>query len=114
MKWFQIAQFVLPLAALIPGAAPLIPFISAGINEAQQIHGDSNNAEKQQHVLNVVAAGAAAVSATGKVSIDPTEAQAVTNAVFSTINSVQAMVKQNQQTIADAPQTPAIPSVPAM
>jgi hypothetical protein len=94
MKWFQLAQGIVTiLSTASPAVAVLAPFLIGGIGEAQQIHGSDAPEAKKAHVLNLVAASAAAVSATGKVTIDPTEAVAITQNVFSAIDSVHAIVK---------------------
>jgi hypothetical protein len=96
MKWFDLAKMLVPVVgAVVPGAAPLVPFILTGIHEAEALHGDDGQAKKA-HVLTLVANGAAAVSATGKVSIDPGLAVAVTNAVFQAVDNVHDVVKANQ------------------
>jgi hypothetical protein len=95
MKWFDIAKALLPVVgALIPGAGPLVPFIIVGVHEAEAIPG-ATGAEKQAHVLNVVADGAAAATASGKVAIDPAAAMTATTAVFSAVDAVHAIVTAN-------------------
>jgi hypothetical protein len=99
MKWFQLAQMIVPiLSVAVPGVAPLAPWILAGVTEAQAIHGPDKPEEKQSHVLNLVANCAAAVSATGKVVIDPTQAVAITQSVFNAIDAVHAIAKAQPAT----------------
>lgn len=94
MKWLELAKLLLPVVcAVIPGAKPLEPFILAGATEAQAIHGADKPGEKQAHVLNVVALGAEAATATGKVAIEPAQAAMITQSVFSAIDAVHAIVK---------------------
>jgi hypothetical protein len=96
MKWFDIAKALLPVVgALVPGAGAVVPFIVVGIHEAEAIKG-ATGAEKQAHVLNVVANGAAAASASGKVAIDPAAAMTATTAVFSAVDAVHAIVTANK------------------
>lgn len=94
MKWFERAMALIPiLGFLYPPARPLVPLILAGVTEAQAIHGADNNEVKKAHVLNLVAVGAAAATATGKVAIDPTQATTITQSVFAAIDAVHAIVK---------------------
>ena len=105
MKWWQTALSIAsnpvlaPLLAAIPGAGPMLPFIIDGVKVAQQLHGDTNNSAKRQLVMD----GAAAASASGKVSIDPTTAVAVTNNVLNVIDAIHGIVKANQPTPATPP-----------
>jgi hypothetical protein len=110
MKWFELARFIVPIVGVaVPGAAPFIPAIMAGVNEAEQLHADSDGATKKQHVLNLVVAGAEAATASGKVSIDPANALDVTNAVFSAVDAVHAIVKaQNKQDVPPVNPAPAV------
>lgn len=101
MKWSLLAKLLLPVLAIaVPGATPVIPWIAQGIDEADTLFTDG--ADKKAHVLNLVADGAAAVSATGKVQVDPVSAQVVTQAVFQAIDSVNAVVKANQPAVPPA------------
>ena len=96
MKWAELAKFLIPVvAAFVPGAAPLAPLILSGVNEAEQLV-SASGADKKAHVLRLVAAGAATATATGKVTIDPTTAVAVTEAVFAAVDGVHAVVNANQ------------------
>lgn len=94
MTWFDLAKLLIPVVgAVVPGAGPLVPLILAGITEAQALHDVDHPLDKKAHVLNVVAIGAAAATATGKVRIDPAQAAVVTNSVFDAVDAVHAIVK---------------------
>lgn len=104
MKWYDIALKALPgiellLAATVPGSAAVIPFVNDAIVTAQQIHGDTNNTAKKQLVYDASQAAAA----TGKVSLDPATVKAITDAVFTAIDGVHAVVKANQAPPTQAP-----------
>jgi hypothetical protein len=107
MKWYQVFQFVLPLVAqFFPKIIPLVPYIQQGVTEAQAIAGASN-ADKLEHLTNVVKDGAAAISLTGTVTIDPNEAANVLNSAVSVVDSFHAILKANQ-----APAVVPAPTVP--
>jgi hypothetical protein len=94
MKWKEIAELLLPtVGALVPAAAPYVPLMHVGIQEADALFTDGT--EKAAHVENLVATGAAAATATGKVAIDPTTAVGITRSVFSIIDSVHQVLKAN-------------------
>ena len=96
MKWFEIVKLVLPIVGIVvPGAAPLVPMIMGGIHEAEQLPG-ADGPTKKAHVMNIVADGAQAASATGKVAIDPTTAVAITEKVFDVVDAVHKVVKDQE------------------
>ncbi len=96
MKWFHALTLLAPaLGLIIHGAGVLIPSIIAAANEAELIPGADGPAKKQ-HVMNIVTAGAAAATLTGKVTIPPADAYTVTNAVFEAVDGVHAIAKANQ------------------
>lgn len=98
-KWFQLALHALPLVGiLVPGAGPLVPFIQDGILAAQGLHGDTNNDAKRRIVLD----GAAAASASGKLTIDPETAIRITDSVLNTIDGIHAIAKANHK-VSEAP-----------
>lgn len=95
MKWFQLAQLLAPiLGVVIPGAGPVVPFILAGIHDAQAIHGDTNNSAKKALVYDAVSAAVAS----GKVNIPQQAATQLTDAVFQSIDNVQVIAKANDTT----------------
>lgn len=97
-KFFDIARMILPLLGfLVPGAAPILPYILDGITAAEAIPGASG-ADKKAHALQVVSDGAAAVTASGKLTIDPAAAVATATAVFSAVDNVKAIVASAQPT----------------
>lgn len=79
-KFLNIVKVIAPLVlANVKGGdkiGALIPTITDGIAEAEQIHGASG-AEKKAHVLNIVKAGVETANATGKVTLDPAEVHEV-------------------------------------
>jgi hypothetical protein len=99
MKWFELAKLLCRfVVAVVPGAAPLVPLILAGVTEAQAIHGADKPSEKQAHVLNLVANRRRGGDGDGKVVIDPTQATTITQSVFNAIDAVHAIVKAQPAT----------------
>lgn len=99
VRWVDIARLVIPAIVFIPGAAPLVPVILTGVNEADKIFGEDpqSETEKRQHVFNLVADGVKGVGDVGAAQIDPVRAQAVTEAVFDAIDNVKAIVKEEAE-----------------
>lgn len=94
-KWLNVVKLVAPIVlANVKGGdkiAAVIPVITDGIAEAEQIKGASG-ADKKAHVLNVVQAGVAAANATGKVKLDPAEVQAIASGGIDTVvNTIHAI-----------------------
>lgn len=99
MNWINLARLLIPiLGVVVPDAAPLVPMILHGVDEAEAIHGAGTGAAKKAHVLALVRDGATTASATGKVHIDPGKATNITEAVFNAVDDVHAIVQANQPT----------------
>lgn len=89
-NFLAVFKLALPiLGVLVPGSAAFLPLINIGVSEAAALPGASG-ADKRAHVLNLVAVGAAAASATGKVPIDPATAQAIAANVISVIDGIKS------------------------
>lgn len=85
MKWIAIAKLVLPfIAAFVPQAKPLLPFIEKGLDEAEVLHGDDSDA-KEGHVYRVVEN---AVN-TKQVLMTPEQAVVFTDAIFNMADSAK-------------------------
>jgi len=99
----QLAPMVLAFTPL----APIAPFVSAGIQEAEQIQGASG-ADKLAHAINIARQGIAATNAqAGRTVIDPNLADSAIAAGINTTVSVVNIVHE-----AHATDTPAVPVVP--
>jgi hypothetical protein len=109
MKWLDLAKLLLPIVGgLVPGAAPLVPTILIGITDAEHLGEDG--AAKKAHVLQLVADGAATANATGKVTIDPTQAVFAAESVFNVVDSVRSTLKANAAVDPIAPPAAAPPA----
>lgn len=98
VDWKAILHLAVPIiCAVVPAAAPLAPFIIAGISEAEAIKGASS-AEKKAHALNIITAGATATNvAAGKVVIDPMLVTATASQAIDTAVGVTNLIHKNQQ-----------------
>lgn len=109
-NFLAIFRLALPiLGVLVPGSAAYLPLINIGVGEAAALPG-SSGAEKRAHVLNLVAAGAAAASATGKVPIDPATAQAIAANVIQVVDGIKA---SHEAAVAATPEGVVMPQASA-
>jgi hypothetical protein len=99
IRWVDIARLVAPAAMFIPGAAPLVPIILTGINEADKMFGTDpqSEAQKRSHVFKIVAEGAQGVTEAGLATIDPGKAQMITESVFMAVDQVKAIMKDQAE-----------------
>lgn len=94
-KFLAVLNAVGPvILSAIPGGekiGTMIPTIVKGIGEAEQIQGASG-ADKKAHVLALVQDGVTAANASGHVTLDPAEVNAIASsgvdAVIGTIHVV--------------------------
>lgn len=95
MKWFQLAQSLLPffLMTVFPDLpALLIPAIVQGIQEAEQMKG--SGAEKKQHVVNLVHLAIQTINTTkGRELISPAVIVVVDRAIDTAISIVNLVAK---------------------
>lgn len=93
MKWLQLVQVFAPLIlSFIPRLAPLAPFVSNGIQEAEQLPGASS-AEKQAHAIQIARNGIASVNAVaGHPLLDPTISDQLIGSAVNTVVSVTNLV----------------------
>jgi hypothetical protein len=94
-KWLNLVKLVAPLVlSNVKGGdkiAEMIPTITDGIAEAEQIKGASGP-EKKAHVLNVVHAGVAAANASGKVTLDQAEVQGIaSDGIDAVVNTLHVI-----------------------
>ena len=104
LDWKSLLTTLAPvILAVIPGLAPLTPFVVLGIGEAEKMAGASGP-EKLAHATEIAKAGIAgtnaiAVEKTGKPLMDPTLAdsalQSGISAVVDVVNLVQAAKAAN-------------------
>lgn len=95
-KFLSLVRVLGPVVlASVPGGEKIAPHIDTivdAIGEAQQIKG-ATGAEKKAHVLAIVAAGVTEANASGKVHLEPAEAQAIAShgidAVIGTVHVVE-------------------------
>lgn len=107
-KWLQMVQSLAPMILAFTPLAPIAPFVSAGIQEAEQIQGASG-ADKLAHAVQIARDGIAATNAqAGKVVIDPQLSDA---AIVSGINTTVSVVNLVHATHAN--DTPVVPVVQA-
>jgi hypothetical protein len=95
MKWFQLAQSMLPLIlSFIPQLpAVLVPVIVQGIQEAEQMTGASG-ADKKQHVVALVHLAIQTINATkGREVISPAVITVVDRAIDTAISIVNLVAK---------------------
>ena len=84
-KWFDIIRLVTPIvAAFVPGAAPLAPYILAGIQEAEQLKNATGEAKKA-HALAVVGNGIKVTNTLRPGTIEPTTGAAAASAAIETV-----------------------------
>lgn len=70
-KWVKVLKTFGPLVLLATPAAPIAPFIMAGIESAERLHGASS-AEKLAHAKAIASAAVGAVNAqAGTVVVNP-------------------------------------------
>lgn len=94
-KFLNIIKVIAPVVlANVKGGekiGALIPTITDGIAEAEQIKGASG-AEKKQHVLNIAKAAVETVNATGKVTLDAAEVHdAVSGGIDTVISTIHVI-----------------------
>jgi hypothetical protein len=93
-----VKQIAVPILVLVrPELAPIANSITVAIDEAEQIHGAGNGAEKMQHVLKAADAAADVYNATTAPDIDKTKLHTVVedgvNAVVAATNIVVKSAK---------------------
>lgn len=85
-----------PLMVLVPGGekiAPLIPTITQAMTDAAALKGASG-AEKKARVLAIVDAGVVTANATGHVTLNPAEVQAIASQAIDVVASAAKAVEQ--------------------
>jgi hypothetical protein len=111
-KWLQMVQQFAPMVLAFTPLAPIAPFVSAGIQEAEQIQGASG-ADKLAHAINIARQGIAATNAqAGRTVIDPNMADTAIAAGINTTVSVVNLVQAAHAT--DTPLVPTPPVVPVV
>lgn len=87
MRWIDLLKTLGPIvvATTVPGGAVLAPIIVGAIHEAEGIKGASG-AEKKEHALKLVEAGAAAANAVAKKTVvDPLAARDAADSGIDTV-----------------------------
>jgi hypothetical protein len=111
--WLKLVNLIVPIvAAFVPGASRLAPYILTGIQEAEQL-AVAKGAEKKAHALKVVDAGIATTNVLAKrVVLEPRYGVATAAAIIDTVVGVVNIIHKAQAT--DIPSVPPIdePSVP--
>jgi len=85
LKWLQIVGRLAPtVLSLIPALSPIAPYVTAGIQEAEQIPG-ATGSDKLTHAITIARQGIAAVNAqAGRTVVDPNIADATIAAGINT------------------------------
>ena len=86
MKWLTVLRVIGPAAlAGVPGAAPFIPLVLAGIETAER--SGKSGAEKKQIAKEAIRIGAeaAVIASKGKAKIDPAKAVQVADDVIDAV-----------------------------
>ena len=97
MNWLGLIKTLAPIVLAATPLAPIAPFISLGIGEAEQLAGASGP-EKLAHAVNIAQTGIAAVNAqAGKDLIDPALSADAISKGISTVVDVTNIVHKAQQ-----------------
>lgn len=103
-KFLAVVRQIGPVVlAAVPGGdkipADLIPTIVDAVGEAEQIKG-ATGAEKKAHVMAVVAAGVKTANATGKVTLDAAEVEAIaSHGVDAVVGATKVVQDQNTKVV---------------
>lgn len=91
-KWLQIVQTFAPMVLAFTPAAPLAPFVAAGIQAAEQLPG-ADGPTKLAIATQIARTGIAATNAqAGKTLIDPALSDAVIQQAIGTTIAVTNLI----------------------
>jgi hypothetical protein len=94
--WLRLVTLLAPVVLMaVPKAAPIAPYVIAGITEAEQIKGASGP-DKKTHALNVVEDGIKAINAvTASNKVLPAEGRAIAADVIDTVVMITNIVARS-------------------